>query len=233
MNYLNDSAPAAWCELYTADLARLLRAMLPAAAGTKEVRHYLRGVAIDCRSDGLRLVATDGKRMHWAKSLPTAQGGPEVVGEGLQVLHRDDVARLLKRWGAKPSGRVRVELRPCARVPAGTHASGKPETVARPGTLRVDGEEFLCAAGDCRYPDYTRMLPRALLGTETTALAVGLNLQYLAEAAEAMGRLSMRHGVLRAGDGNQSTHLTLDQDALDTRMSGWLEAGAVIMPVRL
>ena len=233
--FLNDTAPAATAVMTRAELALLLRAMLPAAAGKSEVRYYLRGVAFDLRgSDGLALAATDGHRMHWAQSLPAGEG-PEVLGEGVAVLHTDDAARLLKRWGAraaKDTGTmVTIEVRPMVRTLSGTFTdSGKPEFVTHPATLRIDGEEFMCACGtDGRYPDYTRRLPRSL--PAEAADVIGINAGYLADGADALRSLTVRgHVDLEPGDGNTPLHLIARN--LDPRLARWSRAGAIIMPIR-
>lgn len=156
------------------------------AAGVKDVRYYLNGVALELENGTARCVGTDGHRLAVVESKPLAdlEGAPTAQ----RVLKRVDVAALLKAPKPKADDLATVELLPDGvRVTLGAIAY----------TLAV--------IPDAKYPEWTRMRPRAILAEEVTPGGViGMNADYLADAAKACIGLanSKYHGVkVRAGNG--------------------------------
>lgn len=142
------------------------------AAAQQDVRYYLNGMLIEQAKDGLYLVATDGHRMH---AMRVRQDTALPVGAQV-VVPNDAIAKI------KPNrhmATLAVEL----------------ADDLRSGTLAYFGDRFTWAAGDGRYPDWRRVLPR-----EATSDGVGasLNPDYLADVAKAAVLLGSKKGPAAA-----------------------------------
>ena len=107
------------------------------AMANRDVRKYLNGMLIQCSGRTVRLVATDGNRLHMI-DLPQEVPCPPLV-EGVII------PRALIEWALKNS-------KPGQSVQITTDGA----TV----TIAAGGASMSGAAVDGRYPDYDRILPR-------------------------------------------------------------------------
>lgn len=109
------------------------------AMANRDVRKYLNGMLIQCSGRTVRLVATDGHRLHMM-DLPQDIPCPPLV-EGVII------PRALIEWALKNS-------KPGQSVQITTDGA----TV----TIAAGGASMSGTAIDGRYPDYDRILPRGV-----------------------------------------------------------------------
>ncbi len=109
------------------------------AMANRDVRFYLNGMLIQCSGRTVRLVATDGHRLHMI-DLPQEVPCPPLV-EGV-IIPRDLIEWALKN--SKPGQSVQIT------------------TDGATVTIASGGASMSGAAIDARYPDYGRILPRGI-----------------------------------------------------------------------
>ena len=142
-----------------------LRAALTHAADS-DVRYYLNGIYVDTTAG--RIVATDGARLFICDG-PRADCAPF-------ILPRGEVERLLKSLGAD-FGRGR--LMACAELPVTVQATDGKVLITIEGS---SGAKFTFPAVDGMFPDYARVIPRAV---KDLAYAT-VNWAYAHDACEAI-----------------------------------------------
>lgn len=111
------------------------------AMGLRDVRFYLNSILVQCSGRTVRLVATDGDRLHMI-DLPQDVPCPPLVGGVI-------VPRALIEWALKNS-------KPGQSVQVTTDGA----TV----TIAAGGASMSGTAVDGKYPDYGRILPRMTSG---------------------------------------------------------------------
>lgn len=158
-------------------------------AGAKDVRYYLNGVALEVADGVLRWVGLDGHRQ--AVVATRQMGGIAELPNTRRVLSRAAVAALLKaipRPGREEGADIEF-------LPDGVRVTTDKMSV----TLAVIPE------AESRFPDWQRSSPTLLFsGDITPSKIIGMNADYVADAAKACIRLanSKYHGLkIRAGDG--------------------------------
>jgi len=186
------------------------------AAGKKDVRPYVNGVAFDRTGHStLTLIGTDGHRLAHARLE-----SPDDAGDvGLWAVRIDDVEsllRTLKATRAKP-GRVRI--------------TADDEGVIV-GDLSGAGAVYRLRLVEGKYPAWRRIAFPTLKPQPTESF--GMNSHYLEQAGRACARVanSKYHGVrvdLRGADGL----VTFTAGICDADFSHLAEAVVCVMPMRL
>lgn len=133
------------------------------AMANRDIRKYLNGVLIQSSGRTVRLVATDGHRLHMI-DLPQDVPCPPLVGGVI-------VPRALIEWALKNS-------KPGQSVQITTDGA----TV----TIAAGGASMSGAAIDERYPDYPRVLPRGVPSGEVAQFQP----QYVSDTYAAVNELS-------------------------------------------
>lgn len=148
------------------------------AAGVRDVRYYLNGVAFDFTAEGLYLVATDGHRIHVIKAqVEEAVGLAGLVGQTLIV--PTDAIKQIKAPPRTKHPRVTVAIEPAK------DASGQATHRFTFGLNIAD----LAIIG--RYPDWRRVLPKpALQRIACDQPGATFSPQYLADAVKALALLA-------------------------------------------
>jgi len=146
----DDGETAYQVDLPTAEFADMLRASLAAAA--KEAGRYaMHGVLLEPGDKGLRIVGTDGRRLHLCDSADFEPMSAEPYQPGYcapVILPRDAMGAMSKNLGKSPKGTAHIvlpEFGDIVRITAG-------ETVAH--VRKTDGE----------YPRYAAVLPKSWKG---------------------------------------------------------------------
>jgi len=135
------------------------------AMAVRDVRKYLNGTLVQCSGRTVRLVATDGHRLHMM-DLPQDVPCPPLV-EGVII------PRALIEWAlknSKPGQSVQVTI------------DGAMVTMA------AGGASMSGAAVDERYPDYDRSLPRGI----PTGEVAQFQPQYVSDAYAAVKELARK-----------------------------------------
>lgn len=135
------------------------------AMGLRDPRFYLNGMLIQCSGRTVRLVATDGNRLHML-DLPQNVPCPPLV-EGMII------PRAMVDWALKNS-------KPGQSVQVTTDGA----TV----TIAAGGAGMSGAAVDGRYPDYDRILPRGI----PTGEVAQFDPQYVSDAYAAVKELARK-----------------------------------------
>ena len=133
------------------------------ALANRDIRFYLNGMLIQCSGRTVRLVATDGHRLHMI-DLPQEVPCPPLV-EGVIV------PRALIDWALKNS-------KPGQSVQITTDGSAV--------TIAAGGASMSGAAVDGTYPEYSRILPRGI----PTGEVAQFNPQYVSDAYTAVKELA-------------------------------------------
>lgn len=133
------------------------------AMAVKDIRRYLNGMLIQCSGRTVRLVATNGHRLHMI-DLPQDVLCPPLV-EGVII------PRFLIEWALKSS-------KPGQSVQITTDGAAV--------TIAAGGASMSGAAIDKKYPGYDRILPRGVPSGETAQF----NPQYVSDAYAAVGELA-------------------------------------------
>lgn len=133
------------------------------AMANRDVRFYLIGMLIQCSGRTVRLVATDGCRLHMI-DLPQEVPCPPLVEGAI-------IPRALIEWALKNS-------KPGQSVQVTTDGA----TV----TIAAGGASMSGTAIDGVYPDYDRVLPRGIPTGEVTQFQP----QYVSDAYEAVKELA-------------------------------------------
>jgi len=142
------------------------------AAAQQDIRYYLNGMLIEQAKDGLYLVATDGHRMHAMRVRQDV-----VLPVGAQVIVPNDAI---------------------AKVKPNRHMATLVVELAddlRSGTFAYFGDRFTWAAGDGRFPDWRRVLPRE---AKLDGVGASLNTDYLADVAKAAVLMGSKKGAAAA-----------------------------------
>lgn len=158
-------------------------------AGVKDIRYYLNGVALELTDGVVRWIGLDGHR----QAVVAARHSPDValLPNSRRVVSRVAVAAFLKS---------------CTRPGADDVAEFE---ILPEGVVVVVGplSQTLAVIPDARdrYPDWQRSSPGMLFREEVTpAKIIGMNAEYVADAAKACARLanSKYKGLkVRGGDG--------------------------------
>lgn len=184
------------------------------AMATNDVRYYLNGVLFRFVGDTLLLTGSDGHRI--AKVRLNLKGCP--LG-GDYIVKCDSVKAALQTVKTKQTDTLRVHLNPA------------PD---KSGNLLLTAGPFMVAleVQDGRYPDFERAIPQS---DPEGCPTIGINADYLADAARALKPLS--HGKYRAltidtWAANATMRLRCKPDASHlTAIDG--EATVHIMPMRV
>lgn len=184
------------------------------AMATNDVRYYLNGVLFRFVGDTLLLTGSDGHRI--AKVRLNLKGCPL---SGDYIVKCDSVKDVLQTIKPKQSDTSQVKLE---KAPGG------------PDDLMLTAGAFMLVleVQDGRYPDFERATPN---GDPQGCPTIGINADYLADAARALKPLS--HGKYKAltidtWTANQCMRLRCKPDARGlTAIDG--EAVVHIMPMRV
>lgn len=133
------------------------------AMGLRDIRVYLNGMLVQCSGRTVRLVATDGYRLHMI-DLPQEVPCPPLVEGAI-------IPRALIEWALKNS-------KPGQSVQITTDGAAV--------TIASGGASMSGAAVDGRYPDYDRILPRGV----PTGKVAQFNPQYVSDAYAAVKELA-------------------------------------------
>ena len=185
------------------------------AMATNDVRYYLNGVLFRFVGDTLLLTGSDGHRI--AKVRLNLKGCPL---SGDYIIKCDTVKSVLQTIKPKQSDTSQVKLEP---APGGN-----------PDDLLLTAGAFMLAleVQDGRYPDFQSAVPNS---DPQGCPTIGINADYLADAARALKPLS--HGKYKAltidtWTANQCMRLRCKPDARGlTAIDG--EAVVHIMPMRV
>lgn len=139
--------PTATFELSAAQFLADLEA-LATAISTEETRYYLNGICFHIADGKLRMVATDGHRMHMIE-----RDAPKDVLLSESILPRKCVKLLRAVLGALPAAKVKLSF-------GGMRASFAIGPVTIKSKL-IDGS----------YPDYQRLIPKETTGSLTVGAA--------------------------------------------------------------
>jgi len=128
------------------------------AMAVNDVRQYLNGMLVECNGQTVRLVASNGHRLHLMdvpRPVP-AEGEPPLPPLADPVI----VPRSLIDWALKNSKRGQtVELSVCPAPSVPDNPAAMPVIV-----VTCNGASKAAQAIDGRFPDYSRMIPHTLSG---------------------------------------------------------------------
>lgn len=149
------------------------------AAGQKDVRPYLNGVAFDFAKDGLYLVGTDGHRIHVIKALVSDPSSIQAL-TGHTVIVPNDAIKQIKTRDA--SALLTVDIKQTVDGSRVLHDI----------TLSIGGVSATAAEIHEHYPDWRRVLPKHHAGRTIDRANPGATAYpaYLADAVAALGLLS-------------------------------------------
>ncbi|MER1940486.1 hypothetical protein ABS755_07230 [Castellaniella sp. FW104-16D08] len=152
------------------------------AAGNKDIRPYLNGVAFEFAADGLYLVATDGHRIHVIKAtVEEAFGVSGLTGQTLIVPIQP--INSLKAPARRKDAKAGIAVSPASTSDKTLwHVSFDLGDSDRTNTTTVHGYT---------YPDWRRVLPKpAQQRIAIDQPGATVNPQYLADAVKALALLS-------------------------------------------
>lgn len=204
----------------TIDNARNLGALLGAAslAMSKDAtRPHLTGMLLESLEGRLRMVCTDGHRLH-RLDVPCSNNVPGLhVGASGILIPAAAVKALIKALKAAPKANPGVELRVVGNA---LHVTLTDST----STYQLDAES--------RFPPYDRVIPGY---ADTPPLEsrsrIGMNCQYVAEAAKACG-------VVHKLDGSQANMAMTSAGELDPLVfradcPSIADLTCIVMPARI
>lgn len=203
-------------DTYQFDRAGFLAAMRVVAthAATTDVRKYLHHVQADVRGDRLTLLASDGYRVATTDTVDLSGLGA-CLPEGVTLLHGGDLRAVLKAAKRpKAPGRLTVT----------------PHNDAWSVADNVTGETWAVRVVSDHVVDLRRAIPRATVETES----LGVNAEYLAEAAKVLAGIanSKYHGI-RMDFSGQNGAMVLSTKVCAADFPDWETARVVIMSMRL
>lgn len=185
------------------------------AMAIKDVRYYLNGVCMELMGDSMILIGTDGHRMAWATleddnsggALPGRSNGPQFIIEGAYIKLLLGMFKL----SAYDQGPLAFEF-----------TDGLVTISGRQGEMR-------CKLIEGKFPDWRRVCKSG--AKPEGALEIGVNADYLADAAKACGTLcdTKYKGVKLIFHGAHDA-MRVEATGLPT---GITEAACVVMPMRL
>lgn len=123
------------------------------AMARNDKRYYLNGMRMECNGDTVRLVATDGARMHL---MDIEQKGPAAPLPAGVIMPRELVDWALKNSTKRAPG-ITVRVVP---TPPADDGTARPPVI----TVTAGGASMSAPAVDGRFPDYGRVIPRDLTG---------------------------------------------------------------------
>ena len=185
------------------------------AMAIKDVRYYLNGVCLELMGDSMILIGTDGHRMAWATldddnsggALEGKHHGPQFIIEGAYIKLLLGMFKL----SAYDQGHLDFEF-----------TDGLVTITGRQGEMR-------CKLIEGKFPDWRRVCKSG--AKPEGALEIGVNADYLADAAKACSTLcdNKYKGMKLVFHGANEAMLVTATGL----PSGVTEAACVVMPMRL
>lgn len=189
------------------------------AMAKADVRYYINGMLVECNGATVRLVATDGPRLHII-DVPQPEVDPADPKPAARLDEGVIVPRALIDWALKNSKKgqtIELTVIPAPPVPD----TPKPGTPV-PALLKLtaNGASMTGTAIDGRFPDYSRVIPNELSGK------IGqFNPAYVSDACAAVLELAdVRKGVTYAPE--------LKHNGTSAALMVYERFAAVIMPWR-
>jgi len=184
------------------------------AMAVNDARQYLNGMLVECNGQTVRLVASDGSRLHLMdvpRPVP-AEGEPPLPPLADPVI----VPRSLIDWALKNSKRGQtVELTVCPAPVLPRPLAAMPVIV-----VTCNGASKAGQAIDGQFPDYWRMIPHTLSGE-----VAQFNPAYVSDAYVAVLELAdVRKGVTYAAE--------LKHNGMSCALMVYGRFAALIMPWR-